>query len=271
MEYYHELQKGSQIKDSIVNTGNAWQNRTIRISAPFDSWKKNNDTIYVIKSIYGFYGAVSGQYTLSFLIDSIDSEIKNFTINSSDNDIYTGSSSCLGSPYNSSVTNTSSSYLRFSKMNYINSGDSALSVSLSGVDCMNHIDTFNYFNYYTSSYYWRGDSKNCWNTYKSLYLIRDSSEASCSIIFSKIQKSSVPNIDQIHFYVTWQLYDHTVHFSFPSFDHSQTISIYDILGREVKRIEIPSGVSEYRLQRDGFMSGYYFARLGNLNAKFVVN
>jgi hypothetical protein len=47
--------------------------------------------------------------------------------------------------------------------------------------------------------------------------------------------------------------------------------IYDILGREVERIEIPSGVSEYRLQRDGFMSGYYFARLGSQSASFIVN
>ena len=62
-----------------------------------------------------------------------------------------------------------------------------------------------------------------------------------------------------------------IYFSFPPYNQFQTLLIYDILGREVKRIEIPSGVSEYRLQRDGFMNGYYFARLGSQSASFIVN
>jgi hypothetical protein len=63
----------------------------------------------------------------------------------------------------------------------------------------------------------------------------------------------------------------STHFSFPSSDHTQPLLIYDILGREVKRIEIPSGVSEYSLPQGQLPSGCYFARLGNMNAKFMVN
>jgi len=65
--------------------------------------------------------------------------------------------------------------------------------------------------------------------------------------------------------------DHSIYLSFPSSDHSETLAIYDVLGREVKRIEIPSGASEYDLARKQFASGYYFAQLGNLNASFIVN
>ncbi len=60
-------------------------------------------------------------------------------------------------------------------------------------------------------------------------------------------------------------------FTFPSSDHPQQITIYDILGREVKRIEIPAGSTSYAMSSVGYPKGTYFARLGLQTASFMMN
>jgi hypothetical protein len=71
--------------------------------------------------------------------------------------------------------------------------------------------------------------------------------------------------------ISTSLPDHTIHFSFPSSDHAQRITIYDILGREVSRLEIPVGSSSYAMSSIGYPKGTFFARLGLQTASFVMN
>jgi hypothetical protein len=66
-------------------------------------------------------------------------------------------------------------------------------------------------------------------------------------------------------------FTHTIHFSFPSSNNSQQMSIYDILGREISRIEIPAGSSSYQMSSVGYPRGTFFARLGLQTASFMVN
>jgi hypothetical protein len=49
------------------------------------------------------------------------------------------------------------------------------------------------------------------------------------------------------------------------------MNIYDILGREVSRIEIPAGSSSYAMSSVGFAKGTFFARLGIQSASFMMN
>ena len=165
----------------------------------------------------------------------------------------------------------------FSYLDYFPQGDSLLIVSVSGKTCKQRLDTADIFFKRDGFQYSRNGSVQLMHEdeYNSLYLLPDTASYTCSLIFASINVHSIVTKSAVQtnlskFSVITSFPDHSTHFFFPSSDHLQHISICDILGREVKRIEIPSGVSEYRLQRDGFMSGYYFARLGSQSAKFFI-
>ncbi|MEI8135568.1 MAG: hypothetical protein WCH46_10940 [bacterium] len=57
---------------------------------------------------------------------------------------------------------------------------------------------------------------------------------------------------------------------FPVATRTETLYIYDILGREISRIEIPPGTTQYTLSTVGVPKGDYFARLGNKTGHFLV-
>ena len=136
------------------------------------------------------------------------------------------------------------------------------------------IDSVEYYDYFTSSYNWRGNSMYCWNTKKSLGLWDDATEDTCLITFRKMNLSVVvpnPSYSQSNFIsISTSLPDHTINFTLPSSTHPETLFIYDILGREAARLEIASGMTQYSMNSSRFPSGHYFARLGNNSSHFVI-
>jgi hypothetical protein len=111
-----------------------------------------------------------------------------------------------------------------------------------------------------------------YDRYELESLIDDTSKYSFSLVLvsqKPVNSISVTKPFNHSLEVSNSLPDHFIHLSISS-DQSQTMIIYDLLGREIKRIEIPSGVSEYSIRQGELPSGYYFARLGNMSAKFVV-
>jgi hypothetical protein len=197
-------------------------------------------------------------YTVSFKIDSLLPNLQKFSMSFQNTYI----------ALHANVATTSG--IIFDNVPYNEFTDSTLIVNVAGKLCRTSFHSVNYnfsdneaiMQYYTYKV----------NNFDSLLEDTSSFRFSLNIfptpVISKVQNFSVT---EKHFIIYFALPDHSIHYSFPSSDHSQTLTIYDILGREVKRIEIPSGVSEYHLQRDGFMSGYYFARLGSQSASFIVN
>ena len=194
--------------------------------------------------------------TISFFLDSINHKFYDFVYNYSQE-------STPSYPQSDRTI-----HISFSSMNYYTSGDT-LFAKQSGSECIKELDSGSYTYNRTNAPYPHFTGEND-RTKRIRY--EDTSEFKYSVVLL-LQRNSSVGIQYLSqaFFISASLPDHTIHFTFPSSYHSQTISIYDILGREVKRIEIPSGVSEYRLKRDGFMSGYYFARLGSQSASFIVN
>lgn len=67
-----------------------------------------------------------------------------------------------------------------------------------------------------------------------------------------------------------QLINNKIILQFFACGNCQPFTIYDLLGREISRIVIPAGTTQYTLDTSGFPSGHYFARLGNMTGHFVV-
>jgi len=247
--YFMETGCPSEVPDS---TSKIFGNISI-VAFGYDAIIKNErtgDSIYMDLSL-GY-----SEMQFSFTLDSLEGNLKNFSINETINH---GSFGYL------------SSTIQISSLNF-SIRDSLLIVDMNGETTKNNIANVKYEN--------DGPVNNCanrshWFTSVTFdHLLDDTSQYKCSIslIITKPINSVQTLTSNNEALITSSIFsDHTTHFSFPSSDHPQPLIIFDILGREVKRIEIPSGVSEYSLQRDGFMSGYYFARLGNLGAKFVVS
>ena len=226
---------------------------------------RRSDTIMFIYGQKALMGSENRIITLSFILDSIEKKIKNFYIS------YDFDTSFASLFYPTIVHDHA--FMRFNSFDYNQPSDSNLIVAASADLSIKMFDTAGY----SYSVFQEENGKYGYGTgedhHKDSLIFSDTVSFQCSIelILTKLSSIVTPaNGTQQSFITNTSLPDHTIHFSFPSSDHSQTISIYDILGREVKRIEIPSGVSEYRLQRDGFMSGYYFARLGSQSAKFFI-
>ena len=211
-------------------------------------------------------GSPPNRDTIHFILDTIQKTVRNFYF------AYVNYSSSYN--FAEQFATNENFRILFSNLNYVkDAGDSLLIVNTSGKICKESIDSVKYDVYKSDQYYHRGSYIDGNDTTHLIQLSDDTASYQCSLTFSLSVLSNVVLVNSIkhNFTVTYSLPNQIINYSFSACDHSQQMTIYDILGREVKRIEIPSGVSEYRLQRDGFMSGYYFARLGSQTAKFVVN
>ena len=221
-----------------------------------------SDSIFATVTFGSGWGT---RYTsIGFILDSVNGRIKNFTLRSQNDH-----SDSLVINYD---TVRSESFIKFSEIPFAWSGDTMMVIDLRGGQCKQSILDFND----TTSHVHLWDYHTYWYIQTlqvhSINLSSDSSNFSFLVELKKYQTSFVSNHSNTDrtFSVSVLIPESIIHFSFCN-TLPQYLLIYDILGREVKRIEIPSGVSEYRLQRDGFVSGYYFARLGSQTAKFVVN
>ena len=221
------------------------------------NYSVNGDTIVILYAnpLKGsFTTSLPGITTIRFIVDSAYSRFKSFYIGS----LYDTSFSNL--PY--SAWEHYNSFIQFSSLDYKLLSDSIFILSKSGVLDRKDFDTADY-------YYYGGDRPNG----KYVDEIEGEVDKMYSLRIDTLS-SVTPDINYNAGHKSLLIFlsiDHSIHFSFPKSNHSQILYAYDILGREVKRIEIPSGVSEYRLERGDFMSGYYFARLGSQTASFIVN
>jgi hypothetical protein len=205
-----------------------------------NSYARKGDTVYMTFS----------STIVSFIIDSSLNTLLKF--NMYDNN----------DPLNTSINFSSLHY------NFIN--DSTAVVNDSGRICRSELGDIS-FNYVIQqecsfrSYYYSGN-------YLS-NLIEDTTKYSCTLTLVLRKPASsieVLNPTSEKFFSLISLFDQSYHFNIPVSNQLQIISFYDILGREIKRVDIPSGVSEYSIRQGELPSGYYFARLENMSAKFVV-
>ncbi|MDP4220577.1 MAG: T9SS type A sorting domain-containing protein [Bacteroidota bacterium] len=108
---------------------------------------------------------------------------------------------------------------------------------------------------------------------RSMVSLPDSSVDSCSLrfIYRTLASSvSSQSRDPINLTVSIILPSAGLRFSFPGLEVMQHLQIYNLLGRAIKQIEIPAGTTEYTTPQFELPGGYYFARLGNMTAKFIV-
>jgi hypothetical protein len=220
---------------------------------PGSSYNANGDTISM------FYKYYSRTYTISFILDTIGKRLLNFLFAFTE-DPFGGSAYGTHRRYSFSLTT----------INFQRKGDTSIFVDESGKKCKDDLTdaTWTYDNFFETDHRSYIDDKSELDS-----LINDTSKYSFSLaLVSQKPINSVSFSKSINDCLTIfnSLPNHSVHFSFPAFVHTQPLFIYDIIGREVKRIEISSGVSEYSLSQGQLASGYYFARLGNLGAKFMV-
>jgi len=205
----------------------------------FDSYKRVGDLVQFFSN---------GASTISFVFDSIHNRINNLTVNN-------GGGGGGGQEY---------FFFQIDSCGFTVNKDTII------VEWLNpKLSKFYY--YYESSngcitvtrghYGFHQNATTVDSTFSGVFKLLISQENAVSSNTSSPTRISVFN-DILH---------QDIHFSFLLLTHSEPLLIYDILGREVKRIEIPSGVSEYSIPREQFRSGSYFARLGNMTASFVVD
>jgi hypothetical protein len=165
-------------------------------------------------------------------------------------------------------------FLECSSLDFIPSPtDSLITVSLFGKDFLQTIDTADYISEVRITHSGRDGS------FEGVYFVdmdyrqKDTSGYKCILIFVRTElQSSVShfNFSNKTFKASISFPNHRVHFSFPNSNEDRLMRIYDVVGRETGQIEIPVGTEAYDILDNRFKSGYYFARLGNLGASFVV-
>lgn len=262
-ESYHEKQNGSGMYGSYSDSGKGqkyWALISGGVNRLPYAVVTNGDSIIVRGrfTIWSFD-------TISYVVDTVDKRIKNFTIRRGIDTTYW--------EFAYHRTWHEKSLINFGDLSYDILGDTLLFINLQGDVAMKSIDKFSYDYSGSESYTWRGDSYTRLRDEHFLNLLRDSMLYDCEIQFSKYSTSVVNWVAIKHqtLIASTSLPDHTIHFSFPTCDHAQQMTIYDILGREVSRIEISAGSSSYAMSSVGYAKGTFFARLGNMGAKFVVD
>jgi hypothetical protein len=198
------------------------------------------------------------QSGLTFDLDTIQHKLRNVLVSSG----YMG------------ADGTQTTSFQFSSLDFSISSDTILKVNTNGSALINsligasfHIE--GYTSYCTTVY--RG---HWWTRVDLVRLLDDTTQYNCSITLVIPQPVNIVTegiLSQKNLTVFSSLPDHTIHFSFPASDHTQWMTIYDILGREVFRLEIPAGSASYAMSSVGFPKGAFFARLGNSTAHFEVN
>jgi hypothetical protein len=207
-----------------------------------------------ISMIYNGYNHVS------FILDTTNKKLLNFSFSFSRDEPSGNTSGHFISAFRSG-------YFFFGSLDFQSMGDTLISLTEYGKKCKEDLTAANW------SYEMVAELNGyVYDRYELDSLINDTSKYSLSIaLVSQKPINSVSSSKSVNdtLGVSYSA-NHSIHFLYPSSDHPQPLTIYDLLGREVKRIEIPSGVSEYSLPQGQLPSGYYFARLGNMGAKFMV-
>jgi hypothetical protein len=226
-------------------------------------YSKNGDEIIVS------YGPDSNFYpaSLNFTIDSANKILRNFSLGYS---VMHVDDQGFGQEHHYGDDNQVS----FATLKYNLINDTVLVVSESGSQCMDDLATaktehadYQYYNGPRARYYERGFDD------IGSPISDDTLSYSCSLTFvysKELNAVKEPISNNHEFTISTFLPNYSIRCLFSPTDHSQPLTIYDLLGREVKRIEIPSGLSEYSLPQGQLPSGYYFARLWNMGAKFMV-
>jgi len=198
----------------------------------------------------------SMQITISFVLDTVKKTLNNFKIS---NRI---PSSGFGAP-------EIESSIICSDLEYKIIGDTIISVAESALSFQGKIenvtcDVLNGGKCPDGPFFFHVD-----DSFKSFL---DGLDFSIYFILTKptVSVSTQDRTNIEYFTVNTSFLDHSIHFSFPSSSHTQTILIYDILGREISKIEIPAGSTSYVLPSARFPNGTYFARLGGSSAHFVI-
>jgi hypothetical protein len=226
-----------------------------------NSFTENNDTIDAVGNDRSIPWIVQ-RVTLHCVIDTTTKTINDFSWSF----LYDYEASSGYTRINQAIS--------FIPLSYVTKPDSSLEVNDTGAVCRTSISSVNY----TSVDYRQLDKQGGYTETGQVLnsLIEDTSSYRCFINISLYPPKPVSAVCQCTyvtriFMATVSLPDHSIHFSFPAADHPQQLSIYDILGREVSRVEIAAGSSSYQMTSTGYPKGTYFARLGMQTASFMVN
>jgi hypothetical protein len=191
--------------------------------------------------------------TVSFLLDTINNRLNNFEYQYSEE----------STP--SFPETFESISISFTSMDYYTSGDTVFATK-SGSQCIRELrSAYHSYNYIQApNPYFTGKNE---NTTGIRY--EDTSDFKYSVVLLFQKNSSVKELNlPTYFYTSY--FTNNISFHFSAINHSQFLFLYDLLGREIKHIEIPSGVSEYSFLQGQLTRGNYLARFGNMNTKFIV-
>jgi len=222
-----------------------------------------DDSVFMSRSIY-----TPQDQTIHFFFDTLNKELINF-------DFEFVWDLSTGDPimYKTHANHFTQKIL-FSALPYEIRGES-LFVLVSGKSCEMRLSQA-FYSYVLADFYNppRSQGTSSGDSYKSITLLDDTTKYRCEMIFilEKPVSTVSPKQSELRsFCNSIFLSGHTTHFSFPPSARSQSLLIYNILGREVSKIEIPAGSTSYTLSSAAYPKGTYFARLGLETASFIVN
>jgi hypothetical protein len=187
-----------------------------------------------------------------------------FNMDSSNNKLTNFSYSIIKYPARGSYSIGAS----FSDFDFTSHGDSGLTINDSGSLCLEKFLVANYATQYQTV---PGPSVSGGSENLDSVITSDTASFKFSITLDKIQPvNSVSMIQNEEFMKVLTTTSNSVRLNFTTFCNEKLILFYDILGREIDRVEIPSTTYEYTLNTSHFTPGHYFARLGNMTGHFVV-
>lgn len=279
--------------DTDVFAQAKWWPKSIDIEIPIEvTHQVFNDTITYQRSVFSFGGSlyspkniqkyikngeeVTVSYgpdttflpaSITFTVDAASKTLRNFylqysliheTLKNYYDEIYFG--------YEDHVS--------FSALNYRIIDDSVLVISESGAQCKKDLTAAE--TYHADYDFYNAPRARSYSGIedKGSPVPEDTAAYSCSLtfVYSRQLNGVQESRNNDHgLNISTSLPDHTIHFTFSSSAHAQTMSIYDILGREVSRIEIPAGSSSYVLSSVSHAKGTFFARLCMQSASFMMN
>jgi hypothetical protein len=201
----------------------------------------------------------SGVVTINFIIDSFQKKLVDFSFEAFWNHSTENQYQYISHQYLSSLG------IHFSQLSFGRTGDTLL-ISDSGELCKTELDTA--WSFYKDAYFYtppRAQHTQNGNEYFSK-ILDEPLLFKCNMTFVLIKP-----VNYVSFIGNSQILSIINHkVSFPTTEFPKPILIYDILGREIARHEIPAGASEYQIPSSQFPNGHYFARLGNMTAHFIV-
>ncbi|MDP4220578.1 MAG: hypothetical protein Q8916_01465 [Bacteroidota bacterium] len=236
----------------------------------FGTGTRSRDSFF-IEGHYTTLGATHVEHSvgMNFILDLPSKELKDFHID--EHAYYSYTSNSIHPPYTDNISGSESSVVEFTSLPFSVVNNDTIVIKVWGKQCKDGVKKANYNNSSVDNYA-NGVYQSGLIDY-TIQLDVDTSSYLCSFIFAlsepinSVITSTIPQALSI----ASSLSDHKIEFTFPVLDHSQMLYAYDILGREVRSIEIPSGVSKYKLPQGQFPKGCYYARIGNMTAKFLVN